>query len=267
MDWTELQRVYDEFVTGMRVVPGMWRPHAEWEQVAWISPPWSDEGYLWLDFPEVIMVGDEFLYAGHGPLDHPAIHHGPLPKAPWYEIEAGITFDRVMPNGLAFGGKLTRGADAQTVHMSLYVRNGTSGAIHGLKMQTCAYLRQLNGFDDRTLGNKYVHVAGKGWVSLADAGEIKEETGTYRLGWRKGPAIADLPLIVSRSSEGERLVAMTWHEDTYSMVSNPNHPCMHADPAFPDLAPGEAHSIQGELIFFEGSLSEFERQVLPLLLR
>lgn len=37
-----------------------------------------------------------------------------------------------------------------------------------------------------------------------------------------------------------------------------DHPCFHADPFFPDLSPGERKGIQGEIIFFEGSLTEFE---------
>jgi len=34
---------------------------------------------------------------------------------------------------------------------------------------------------------------------------------------------------------------------------------MHADPAFPDLKPGEKYAIDGELYFFEGSISDFEK--------
>ena len=33
---------------------------------------------------------------------------------------------------------------------------------------------------------------------------------------------------------------------------------MHADPGFPDLKPGERSEIQGELIFFEGGVEQFE---------
>ena len=261
MDRQGFQRVYDEFVTGTRILPGMWRPHAPWEQVAWVHPPWPDDGYLWLDFPEVVMVEREFLYAGHGPLDHPSVHHDALPKAPWYDVEDGIAFDRIMPNGLAFGGRLTEDRGRSAISMQIYVCNGTPHVLRGLKMQTCAYLRLLDEFADKTTGNKYVHVAERGWVPFPDAAQMADGIGPYRLGWRGGPAVADLPFMVTVSGKAERLLAMTWYDDTYSIVSNPGHPCIHTDPAFPDIEPGGRYSIRGELFFFEGTLADFGREV------
>jgi len=32
---------------------------------------------------------------------------------------------------------------------------------------------------------------------------------------------------------------------------------MHVDPVLPDLEPGASHAIEGELVFFEGSLEAF----------
>ena len=73
-----------------------------------------------------------------------------------------------------------------------------------------------------------------------------------------GPAIADLPMMVTVSSKAERLVACTWLADTYSLLNNPLHPCMHADPALPDLPAGESATIHGKLLFFEGTLAAFD---------
>lgn len=50
---------------------------------------------------------------------------------------------------------------------------------------------------------------------------------------------------------------MTWGKDTLSMIGNPDHPCMHADPHFPDLQPGASASVKGLLVFFEGALRDF----------
>ncbi|HQQ00343.1 MAG TPA: hypothetical protein PLY86_17960, partial [bacterium] len=57
----------------------------------------------------------------------------------------------------------------------------------------------------------------------------------------------------------ERLIAFTWGKSTISLVGNPDHPCMHADPFFPDLEPGQSASIHGKLIFFEGWLEDFTK--------
>lgn len=259
IDWSSLNEVYQEFIKGLRILPGMWRPHAAWEQVAWVKPPWPEDGYVWMDFPEVIITDDgSFLYAGHGPIGHPAVAHGALPKVPWQEVEGGIAFERKLPSGIIFGGSLVK-ADEHTVDLRLYVDNQSGETVRGLKMQTCAYLRTVNEFAQHTNDNKYVHVAGGDWTPLSQAFKIAEPKGKYRLGWRAGKPVADLPCIIVVSSQAERLVAMTWGKDTYSMVGNPNHPCMHADPAFPDLKPGEKYAIEGKLYFFEGSIADFEK--------
>jgi hypothetical protein len=99
----------------------------------------------------------------------------------------------------------------------------------------------------------------RGWITLTQARELSEGLGPYRIGWRtKGKLLADLPIIVTVSNAADRLVAMTWYCDTLSLVSNPNHPCMHADPKFKDLLPGESGSIRGRIAFFEGRLKNFD---------
>jgi len=108
--------------------------------------------------------------------------------------------------------------------MHLYVSNQSRETIRGLKMQTCAYLRMVDEFAQHTNDNKYVHVAGGDWMPLPQAMKISEPKGKFRLGWRGGPPVADIPCIITVSSKAKRLVAMTWHKDTYSMVGNPGHP-------------------------------------------
>ena len=105
--------------------------------------------------------------------------------------------------------------------------------------------------------NKLVHVPGRGWVPFFEALNLAQEAGSTRLGWRGGPKISDRPVIVTTSAEAKRLAAFTWGKSTYSLVCNPHHPCMHADPALPDLEPGESARIKGRVIFFEGSPGDF----------
>lgn len=258
-DWTGLDEAHNTFVTGLKIFPGMWRPHAAWEQVAWIKPPWSEAGYVWLDFPEVIVTGDNyFLYAGHGPVSHPAVRHGILPKAAWRATAAGITFERELPGKLVVGGSLVQRAEC-SVNLELRIENHGESRIPPFKMQTCAFLRLVDEFAEHTNANKFVHITGRGWVSLPESSKLADGSGKYRVGWRGGPAVADKPFLVTVGRSGKRLVGMSWFEDTYSMVGNPGHPCMHADPAFPDLAPGAAYTIRGILCFTEGTLADFER--------
>ncbi len=243
-------------LSGIRIFAGQWRPHYPFEQIAWVSPPWPCQDYIWLDFPEALFCSAGLLYLSHVNPQFPVLYPD-VPKVDWQEAPDGLTFERTLPNGVRFGGRLGRGGDS-AVEMELHIGNGSSEPLTDIKLQTCAYLRAVREFADFTGENKFIHVPAAGWVPLSEAEDLKAETGAYRVGWRSGPAVADLPLIVTLSNRGDRLVAMTWHEDTYSLIGNPDHPCMHADPCFKDLEPGESASISGRIVFFEGSLAEFE---------
>ena len=56
---------YETEISGIRILPGAWRPHYEWEQIAWISPPWPSQDYIWYDFPEAIFSNMGLLYLSH----------------------------------------------------------------------------------------------------------------------------------------------------------------------------------------------------------
>jgi len=182
-DWSGMNEVHAAFVTDLKIFSGMWRPHAVWEQVAWVKPPWSETGYVWLDFPEVIVSNDNlFLYAGHGPLQHPAIQHEALPKVAWRQTANGIAFERELPGKLVFGGSLVQ-RDERSVSMKLYAENRGKSRIPSFKMQTCAFLRLVDEFAEHTDANKFVHVTGRGWTPFPEALKIADGTGKYRLGW------------------------------------------------------------------------------------
>ena len=55
---------YADHATGIRILPGAWRPHYYWEHIAWVSPSWPSQDYIWLDFPEAIFTeADRALYS------------------------------------------------------------------------------------------------------------------------------------------------------------------------------------------------------------
>lgn len=248
---------YETQAVGIRIVPGAWRPHYPWEQIAWVSPPWASQDYIWLDFPEAIFTSQGLLFLSH---INPPIKtvFSNLPHVPWKQTSKGITFERSLSNGVSFGGSVTHGKDS-TVELELHLRNGSQKDLSRITLQTCAFLRAIKEFADYSQDNKFVHVADNGWIPMNEAAKRKNGSAKYRVGWRtRGNPVADLPVSVVVSNQGKRLVAMTWLDDTLSMVGNPRHPCFHADPRFPDLEPGEQASIRGKLIFFEGPLAEFE---------
>lgn len=248
---------YENHARGIRILPGSWRPHYPWEQIAWVSPPWPSQDYVWLDFPEAIFTGQGLLYLSHvNPTVEPVVFPNP-PAVPWKRLADGLSFERALPNGIAFGGSITRAEHG--VDLELFIRNGSRAPLTHIVLQTCCFLRAISEFGAYSGDNKYVHVHGRGWMRFEEARGLPDGTGTYRLGWRGGPAVADRPIMVTRSAQADRLVACTWRADTYSLMQNPPRPCMHADPRFPDLEPGESKTIHGKLVFFEGSPADLDR--------
>jgi len=239
----------------IRILPGQWRPQYVWEQIAWIQPPWS-KGYVWLDFPEAIFADNGLLYLSHNNPKYTPLFPD-LPHVEWQRDEDGMRFERTLPNGVAFGGALKSAAPSR-VAMELFIRNDSPLSLRQIRIQTCLFLRPAPEFADETLQNKLVHVKDRGWISLDKAMLLPDGGGTYRLGWRGGPAVADRPIVVTISREAERLIAMTWDAQTHALIGNPRHPCMHADPAVNDLAPGKECLLRGDIIFFTGSLNQFD---------
>ena len=253
------QLLYDSAVTGIRIYPGQWRPHFGTEHIAWIKPPWPGNEYIWMDFPEAIFSEEALLFLSHinplFPSRNPA-----LPAVSWENSGTGIRYERGLPGGIRFGGELSV-KDETTVCMEIWIHNGTDRILKDIKMQTCAYLHAISEFKEHTNGNKLVHVPGYGWKSIEEALECKVKDGRYKVGWRGGPNVSDLPVIAVISGNGDHLVAMTWKDHTYSFIGNPQHPCFHADPYMDDLEPGETGIIEGEMVFFEGTIEEFDKSL------
>ena len=251
-----MTKTYETCAKGIRILPGQWRPHYPFEQIAWLSPPWPSQDYIWLDFPEAIFSNAGLLYLSHVNPRHPAVFEE-LSKVPWRCLQDGIEFERRLPNGMTFGGTV-RAGDPGTVRLELFICNGNVEPLNNVRLQTCAYLRAIREFSSFTMGSKYVHIPEMGWVSFDNALKSAITGGRYSLGWRGGgPRISDLPVIAAVSSQAGRIVAMTWYKSTNSLMSNPDHPCIHADPVVPDLKPGQIARIRGDLIFFDGSLRDF----------
>jgi len=63
----------------------------------------------------------------------------------------------------------------------------------------------------------------------------------------------DLALSVVTALKGPRKVIFWWTPGK-SMIANANIPCIHADPYFGDLMPGEKTSAEGLVLFTEDEL-------------
>jgi hypothetical protein len=239
----------------------MWRPHYPFEHIAWVSPPWPCQDYLWFDFPEALFANGELYYLSHINPQYPPRFNN-LPAIPWEREPQGITMKRVLPDSVRFSTRVTR-RDDSSVDLGLFIENGSAVPLRDIRVQTCLYLRALREFGRFTNDNKLVHVRGAGWTTLREALDEKrgfEETSeptAVRVGWRGGRRIADLPVIVSVAEDPPRQIAMTWFAQTFNLTGNAARPCMHADPYFADLAPGARATARGALLFHEGDRDMF----------
>src|SRR5262249_45112080 len=100
---TPQKETYDNQAKGLRILPGAWRPHYPWEHIAWISPSWPSQDYIWLDFPEAIFTDRGLIFLSHINPAAPAVY-ADWPKVEWKNDGGRISFERKLPDGIAFGG-------------------------------------------------------------------------------------------------------------------------------------------------------------------
>ncbi len=193
-----------------------------------VFAPWDDESYVVADIPEAIWWnrkapetqargGRELLYLAH---THIATHWTrkdiDLEPLEWTNIgESSWEMRRTLPNGVEFGACVKSYPDH--VRMEQWITNRTKETLTGLRVQNCVMLKGAKGFDDRDNANK----------TLTN------------------------PYAAVRSREGNRWVITAW-DPCVRPWANAKCPCLHSDPQFPDVPPGETRRIKGWLSFYEG---------------
>jgi hypothetical protein len=255
----ENKNLFDSIRNQLHISPGWWRPLFNSEQIFWISPPWASSQYIYVDFPEAIFIGETPAYLSHVSGVLPTLFNYKLPLVEWKRDGDRIYYERNLGDYMDFGGEVMP-SGTHSASMKLWITNKTDEPLEDITLQTCGYLYPIKEFAAVTNTNKHVHLPDSGWVSLDELWPMPDdipEKGVFGVGWRGGKKVSDLPFIIASDESGEHHVAWTWFEHTVSFIGNIRHPCFHADPFFPDLAPGETAAIHGEMVFFEGSLEDF----------
>ena len=248
---------FEKVTSKMDIIPGIWRPMFGSEQVAWISPPWESEEYIWVDFPEAIFVDGKMIYLGHIDQRFPT-PYPTLKSVSWKKTAKGISYEQTLPNGVSFGGEISKASD-NIVEMTMWIKNGSGETLKNVKVLSCVFLNAIKEFSENSDSNKLIHVKNKGWVSFPEVEKMASQDEGYGYGWLYGTKkMSDLPVVVTQSKIKNHLLGVTWFDHTDSFIGNPNHPCVHANPFFDDIKPGDRQELKGEMIFFEGSMDEFE---------
>ena len=188
-----------------------------------IFTPWDEKSYIVADVPEAIWSNLGLTYLAHTHIDTIWSRQKiGLPKLEWTRLENGdYTCERTLPNGIRFG-TLAR-STPEAVLMKMWLSNGTMRALSDLRVQNCVMLKGAAGFQVQTNANK----VSRGAFSAC------------------------------RSEIGDRWVITAW-KPLHRAWANAPVPCVHSDPKFPELKPGEQQTIYGLVSFFVGGQVEPE---------
>ena len=188
-----------------------------------VFTPWDPESYVVLDVPEAIWSNLGLTYLAHTHV--PTIwtkQNINLPKLEWRRNGDGsLEIERILPNKIAFGAEVIPAPDA--VHMRLWLKNGTSETLKDLRVQNCVMLKGAKGFEQQTNDNK----------------------------------VFSSPYVACKSADGRRWIITGW-VPSHRTWANAPVPCLHADPKFPDCAPGQTQQLRGWLSFYEGTNIQHE---------
>jgi peptidoglycan/xylan/chitin deacetylase (PgdA/CDA1 family) len=180
--------------------------------------PWEEGGYVVLDLPEAIFSNLGLTFLAH---NHIATYwdsqNKVIDNVDWTRNPDGtFDYERSLPNEILFGAKVI--PNASGVQLSMWLVNGTTETLTGLKTQVCAMLKGLEGFNRQS-----------------------EEGRLF-----------NPPVAAIESQQGGRWLLVAF--DRCGRVwGNPPCPCIHSDPVFPDAAPGEKVEVRGALWFYEGN--------------
>jgi hypothetical protein len=175
-------------------------------------------GYIVIDVPEAVWCEKELVYLAHTHLPTKWGNQGiTLDRIDWTrEADGVLTSRRTLPDGLAFSVRVE--PDKDGARMELHLRNGTGRKLTGLMVQVCVMLKGAPGFNAQTRDNK---------AKFPQGG-----------------------VCAVRSEDGKRWIATVFEKP--KLWDNPPCPCIHADPLFPDLAPGEETVSRGRVFVYEG---------------
>ena len=182
-----------------------------------IFAPWDEDDYVVADVPEAIWSNLGLTYLAHTHIDTVwSKKKVVLEILEWdRKTDGSLVMERELPNGIRFGTKVIPGK--KLVRMEMWLRNGSSKKLTGLRVQNCVMLKNAKKFNRQTDENKLLK---DGWCAC-------------------------------RSEDGKRWSVTGW-QPIHRAWANTRVPCLHADPQFPDCEPGKTVWLRGYVSFFEG---------------
>jgi hypothetical protein len=176
-------------------------------------------GYAVVDFPEAVWREKDLIYLAHTHIKTYWEKKGvTLDRFDWTRrADGGLESRRVLPDGVEFLARVRPAADG--AEMELRLKNGSPTPMLNPWAQVCVMLKGAPGFTAQSKENKL----------------LLEAEG----------------VCAARSEDGKRWIA-TVFEKPKKIWQNPPCPCIHSDPSWPDLAPGQEAVVRGRVFYWEG---------------
>jgi len=233
-----------------------------------IAPPWKDGGVLYVNFPE---------HLEYNPVGNTIMRHWDKIPAPWiispdgqqasYRVESPALKDVIVESFVRATIIQELPYPVSGVKLAMRIVNNGTITLPVIRLLMCMQYSGLTGFPQGLDGNykhNFIVMDGK-LTALADLPTADPNTtfkgcvvkGCPQRDTRseeKGGLITqdmDLALSLVTSMDDRRRVIIWWTPGK-SMIANAYIPCMHADPYFGTLDPGEQAYAEGMILFTEG---------------
>ncbi len=234
-----------------------------------INAPWEKGGFLYLNFPE---------HLEYNPVGNTILRHYDSIPNPWiispdrkqasFRVESLALKDVYVESFARVLDGKDFPFDAQGVHVAMRIINHGSKTLPVIRPLICNQFRDLTGFPQshHDFQNNFIVIEDQ-IIALADL-PTKDMKTTFKGCVVKGSPQRDtraeknggliekdmdLALSVVTSMDHERRVIFWWTPGK-SMIANAFIPCIHADPYFGTLKPGEEAYAEGLILFTEGEI-------------
>jgi hypothetical protein len=242
-----------------------------------ITAPWENGGELYMNFPE---------HLSYNPVGNTILRHYDAIPIPWiispdgkqasYRVQSLALTDVYVES---FARVINEGSfpfDAQGVHIAMKIINHGSKTLPVIRPLICNQFGDLTGFPQHHHDFQHTYIVIDDQITaLADLPTEKLNTtfkgcvvkgcpqrDTYAE--RKGGLIEqdmDAALSVVTSLDRKRKLIIWWNPGL-NMICNSYIPCIHADPYFGTLRPGEEAYAEGMILFTEGNIEPIVKYLL-----
>ncbi len=226
-----------------------------------IVPPWLEGGHLLINFPEHL----EYMPGTMG-----ILRYGDKdPKGRWIVSEDGMTAALDAPSVTAPGVTVEGRAKVVSknrIEVTMTITNGSQRILGAIRPLYCHQYRTLAGFPQWVGNFDHTFVLRDG--KLTPMSEVKtQKDSDVKAGAVKGspekeenPFVTerggliedgvDAAIVVITSLDGKRAMILGWTPGK-NAFSNRAIPCVHADPYYGDIKPGESKMAREVILFTE----------------